>query len=134
MAVSRAPGAGLALALALAGLGCQLPPDSVADAAAPRDSAGGDASSADPHAQQRAACAFGVGSLVTDTLPISEGERAAIPIRHVVVLMKENRSFDHLFCNLNASGQPGVEAIPASFTNPDNAGNNVRPFHLHTTC
>jgi phospholipase C len=134
MAVSRAPGAGLALALALAGLGCQPPPDSVADASAPRDSAGGDASGADPHAQQRAACAFGVGSLVTDTLPISESERAAIPIRHVVVLMKENRSFDHLFGNLNASGQPDVEAIPASFTNPDNAGNDVRPFHLHTTC
>src|SRR5262245_54632880 len=140
-AAFRRPGAGLAFALALTGLACQLPPDFVSDAAAPHDAAGSDVSTgdaaadrADPFAAQRAVCAFGMGAKVTDTLPITEAERAAIPIRHVIVVMKENRAFDHLFGNLNASGQAGVEAIPTSFTNKDRAGVDISPFHLHTTC
>jgi phospholipase C len=71
---------------------------------------------------------------VTDTLPISEAERAEIPIDHVIVVMKENRSFDHLLGALNTSGQSATEPIPDRFTNPDHAGQPVRPFHLDTTC
>jgi phospholipase C len=52
----------------------------------------------------------------------------------VVVVMKENRSFDHLFGALHDRGQPEVEAIPATFTNPDQNGAAVAPFHLETTC
>jgi phospholipase C len=139
MAVSRASSAGLAVALAAGLAGCQLPPDRVAaDAAVAHDGAGGDGiapvDAGDPFAAQRAACAFGAGAAVTQTLPITENEREDIPIRHVVVLMKENRSFDHLLGNLNASGQPDAQAIPPSFTNLDHAGAAVAPFHLTSTC
>jgi phospholipase C len=144
----------LALVPALA-LSCQLPPESKADAGhlAPdaATSSGTDApsvdapaasddrildasSSPDPFADRRAACAFGAGARVTETLPISESERGSIPIKHVVVLMKENRSFDHLLGNLHASGQPDVEAIPSTFVNLDNEGASVGPFALDTTC
>jgi phospholipase C len=137
-------------------LGCQPPPGVVAagdsgtvpgnDAPGSPDAApdggleadagpGGDAAALpDPYEERRAACAFGVGAKVTETLPISESARAAIPIKHVVVLMKENRAFDHLLGNLHAMGQPNTEAIPASFTNQDNLGKTVAPFPLDTTC
>jgi phospholipase C len=131
----------IALALALTGIGaCQLPPDFVADASAPHDSAGfeggGDAFGErnDPFAALRAACTFRAGAPVTHTLPIAESERAAIPIQHVIVVMKENRSFDHLLGNLAASGQPEADAVTPSFTNEDKAGVGVAPFRLHTTC
>jgi phospholipase C len=136
----------------MAAAGCQPPPSIVADAGSqpvPDVGAPGDASAdaigagdggtdaapiPDPFAERRAACDFGPGARVTETLPISPNARAAIAIQHVVVLMKENRSFDHLLGNLHASGQPDVEAIPASFTNLDGAGGPVSPFPLDTTC
>jgi phospholipase C len=92
------------------------------------------ATTLDPFADERAACHFRAGARVTETLPISASARAAIPIKHVVVLMKENRAFDHLLGNLHDSGQPGTEAIPESFTNLDGAGAAVAPFALDTTC
>ena len=82
----------------------------------------------------RASCAFGAGAYPTSTLPLTEHERASIPIKHVVVLMKENRAFDHLLGNLNASGQLDTEAIPTSFANADAQGAAIVPFHLDTTC
>jgi phospholipase C len=161
MSFSRlAPGA-LALALlALVG-GCHLPPSSAVapdgggtpfDAAASEAldasalDAGTDVGSpfstgvcptpvaADPRAARRAACTFGRSALPTDTLPLTAEQRAAIPIKHVIVVMKENRSFDHILGNLHDQGQPAAEAIPASFTNPDLDGVSVAPFHLDTTC
>jgi phospholipase C len=104
---------------------------------------GGDASDAatcstpvanDPLAARRATCEFGTGAKATDTLPITGAARAALPIKHVIVLMKENRSFDHMLGQLNASGQPAVEAIPAGFSNKDNANVNVPSYHLDTSC
>jgi phospholipase C len=88
----------------------------------------------DTHAGQRAACTFGPGAKVTDTLPLSASARAAIPIKHVIVMMKENRSYDHMLGNLHTSGQPDAEAIPASFMNLDLNGLPVAPFALDTTC
>jgi phospholipase C len=83
---------------------------------------------------ERSACGFSAGAMPTDTLPISQDERAEIPIRHVVILMKENRSFDHLLGDLNSSGQAAVSAVPATFANPDASGATVPPFPLTTTC
>jgi phospholipase C len=57
-----------------------------------------------------------------------------VPIRHVIVMMKENRSFDHLFGKLHDRGQPGVEAIPSSYVNPDANGNPIAPMHAGSTC
>jgi phospholipase C len=87
----------------------------------------------DPHAADRAACTFGTGAKVTDTLPITAAQRAAIPIKHVIVLMKENRAFDHIFGKLHDT-VPDVEAIPSTFSNVGLTGETVTPAHADTTC
>lgn len=88
----------------------------------------------DPQKAAREACTFAAGATVADTLGISEEVRAAIPIQHIVVVMQENRSFDHMLGHLARSGQPDAEGIPASFSNPDTNANMVAPFHLDSTC
>jgi phospholipase C len=85
-------------------------------------------------ASERSACAFGEGAHATQTLGVDPGVLASIPIRHVIVLMRENRSFDHLYGRLHDQGQPGVEPIPATWSNPDLNGNAVYPSHADTTC
>jgi phospholipase C len=89
----------------------------------------------DTLASMRAACSFTTGALAKRTLGISDAARTAIPIKNVVVMMKENRAFDHLLGLLHGEGQAGVDAIPASFSNPDpgDAGTTT-PFHQTTTC
>jgi phospholipase C len=87
-----------------------------------------------PLETRRSACGFAAGARPTETLPLTEDERSEIPIKHVVILMKENRSFDHLLGELNAAGQPAVEGISAAFSNPDTSGTTVSPFELETTC
>jgi phospholipase C len=88
----------------------------------------------DPLATQRQACMFAAGAAATDTLGISAAERAAIPIKNVIVLMKENRSFDHILGALHDQGQPGTEPIPPTFSNLDAQGAQVAPFRETTTC
>ena len=57
-------------------------------------------------------------------------------IDHVVVLMQENRSFDHYFGQLHAEGQPGVDPEPATGNpNPLNpSGAPITPFHKTNYC
>jgi phospholipase C len=88
----------------------------------------------DDKANARAACEFGSGARVLETLGIPRSTLATIPIRHVIVLMKENRSFDHLLGKLHDGGQPGVEAVPTDYSNPTATGSAVFPFHSTTTC
>jgi phospholipase C len=88
----------------------------------------------DPISARRAACAFGAGAMPLETLGITADFRNAIPIRHVVVLMKENRSFDEYFGQLWRRGQPASEPLPGTFSNPDPTGVAVFPFHETTTC
>jgi phospholipase C len=79
------------------------------------------------------ACRFRAGARPSETL--AAAPRAAdIPIKHVIVLMQENHSFDHYLGRLPVSGQPEAEGFPADFTNPDGEGKPVVPFHLPTTC
>lgn len=87
----------------------------------------------DTQANARAACTFGTGARVADTLGITADVAKQIPIKNIVVLMKENRSFDHMLGQIHDL-QPGVEAVPASFANPDTSGAQVTPFHAKTTC
>ncbi len=89
---------------------------------------------ADPMAKERAACQFAIGAHTSRTLGIDAALAATIPLRHVVILMKENRSFDHLLGALHDRGQPGVESIPATYTNPDRRGHHIYPWHATTTC
>jgi phospholipase C len=83
-----------------------------------------------------ARCPHAAGARVGETLGLTAAARAAIPITHVIVLMQENRSFDHYFGRLHDAGQPEAEGIPAAFTNgnPDARAPRVAPFHLPTTC
>ena len=83
---------------------------------------------------ERQACTFTAGAHVADTLGLSPQLRAAIPLRHIIVMMKENRAYDHMLGKLHDEGQPDSEAIPASFTNPDATNVAVAPFHEPTTC
>jgi phospholipase C len=89
---------------------------------------------ADGTSAQRLACAFGMGQPASQTLGIDGGTLAALPIRHVIVVMRENRSFDHLLGHLHDRGQPEVEGIPATYMNPDPNGNPVFPGPAETTC
>ena len=88
---------------------------------------------ADTLGAQREACAFGSGARVSASLGIGTDVSAAIPIRHVIIMMKENRSFDHLLGKLH-DRLPAAEAVPADYTNPDLSGQAVAPFHATTTC
>src|SRR5690349_18465161 len=85
---------------------------------------------ADPHVAERLSCAFPAGARASATSGFDDTARAALPIRHVIVVMKENRSFDHIFGALGAT-QPDAETFPAGFTNPDPHGNPVAPYHLN---
>jgi phospholipase C len=87
----------------------------------------------DPLREARASCQFAAGAVGKTTLGLDESARAQLPIRHIVVIMKENRSFDHIFGGLGAL-QPDAETFPADYVNQDRQGREVRPFHLETTC
>jgi phospholipase C len=136
------PRSHLALMLCLALAACDSPPPPV-DAAA--DDAGMDAGSpdvgndawagfpdggpgVDPHWGERQDCFFAAGAMPADTLGDLAAARAAIT--HVIVIVQENRSVDHMY---GMTGH-GIEGIPAGFTVPDRMGNPVAPFHETTAC
>lgn len=53
------------------------------------------------------------------------------PIEHIVVLMMENRSFDHQFGSLSLlEGRQDVDGLEGGETNPGPNGENVEIFHL----
>jgi phospholipase C len=87
-------------------------------------------------AERRAQCAFDAGDLPAETLDADMPHGAAIPIEHFVIVMQENRSFDHYFQKLPQSGQPDVDVAPPSYANPDRVekGELVRPFPLRGAC
>ncbi len=67
------------------------------------------------------------GSDATSPGPASSStaQLAATKIRHVVIIMQENRSFDHYFGTF-----PGADGIPAGVCVPDpKRGGCVQPFH-----
>ncbi|HKT16723.1 MAG TPA: alkaline phosphatase family protein [Stellaceae bacterium] len=59
------------------------------------------------------------------TPPSDAAAAASDPIRHVVVLMMENRSFDHMLGYLQQGVYPDIDGIPSAGarSNRDNAGN-----------
>jgi len=83
-----------------------------------------------------AACPYRAGARARETLPPSSllPAQQEWPIRHVIVLMQENRSFDHYFGRLAAAGQPDAEGFPPDYSNLDPEGRRIRPFHLPSTC
>lgn len=77
----------------------------------------------------RTSCAFGRGAMPWETIgeefPVGED----IPIEHFIILMQENRSFDHYFGHMT-----GVDGTPATASNPRPDGTPVAPYHLATYC
>lgn len=84
-------------------------------------------------AEKAPRCTFDAGALpATGRL-----HGAAIPIDTIVVLMQENRSFDHYFGQLHFQGQKRVKRVPANASNPDPtnpSGPPIRPFHEDAYC
>jgi phospholipase C len=116
--------------------GSAAPDSSTADGAANPDGSSATCPSAprtDPLLAQRQACAFQAGDHASTTLALSATERAQIPIKHIVVMMKENRSFDHILGGLKAL-QPEADVADTTFTNTDAKDASVPFFHLPTTC
>jgi phospholipase C len=75
-------------------------------------------------------CPFGPGALPAATLPAGAAHGDQIPIDHIVVLMQENRSYDHYFGGLRRRGGP-----PRNAANPDPAGGKpIRRFHQTRYC
>src|SRR5207248_2238176 len=75
---------------------------------------------------RREHCDFGTGDRPAATLGMPPEVGSAIPIRHVLVVMRENRSFDHLYGELSDA--------PAGYTNPHVDGGTVARFNSTTTC
>ncbi len=92
------------------------------------------AANADSFSGKRASCTFKKGDKVETTLGIASKERKAIPIKHVIVVMQENRSFDHYFGKLSSSGQINAQGWLDTFANTDKSGVRVTPHHLTSTC
>jgi phospholipase C len=87
-------------------------------------------------AERRAACSYGAGARARDTLDLDAPEPGQIPIDHFVVVMQENRSFDHYFQKLPEFGQKDVDVAPPSYANADPSGEGqiVHPFLADTPC
>jgi phospholipase C len=83
---------------------------------------------------QRSSCGYAAGSLPAETQGKSHPYGSEIPIDHIVVMMMENRSFDHYFQKLPEYGQPDVEVAPPEYSNPDMQGNPVAPFRDTQYC
>jgi phospholipase C len=78
------------------------------------------AQAADP-SPGRAACAFGAGALARETIACP-ASGSSIPIEHVIVVMQENRSFDHYLGHLPGHGQDDVDVADGAASNPGAPG------------
>ncbi len=85
-------------------------------------------------AERRGSCEFTAGVTALETLGMSDGNRAQIPIDHLIILIQENRSFDHYYGRMPQYGRSDVEGIPEGYANRDGAGGFVYPSAATTTC
>jgi phospholipase C len=83
---------------------------------------------------RRAACEFIAGATALETLGISDEDRAQIPLHHLIILIQENRAFDHYLGRMPQYGHTDVEGIPEAYVNRDRSGGFVRPSAATTTC
>ncbi|HVY48011.1 MAG TPA: alkaline phosphatase family protein [Minicystis sp.] len=95
--------------------------------------AGGAVDDDAPFAAERAACHFAKGAMPSDTFGPSIAN-ANIPIDTFVLVVQENRSFDHYFSKLPDDGQPDVDVAAPDATNPDSSGMPVARFHQTNLC
>src|SRR5262245_16177716 len=81
-------------------------------------------------------CAFKAGALVSETLGSCAPIGKRIPVEHIILLMQENRSFDHYLGHLKGNGQDDVDVPADGASNPsaDDAGAPVPWHHLDDYC
>ncbi|HEX2673259.1 MAG TPA: alkaline phosphatase family protein, partial [Polyangiaceae bacterium] len=85
--------------------------------------------------ERREACEFKKGAMPEQTLDPEEPTGQRIPIDHFVIVMQENRSFDHYFHDLAKFGQPAADVTPKGYLNPDpKAKQDVAPYHATALC
>ncbi len=81
----------------------------------------------------RGECTYKRGALPGETLGPELPLDKEIPIRTVVVIMQENRSFDSYFGHLNQyTGRTDIESAPAGTSNPEKVGVAGSPKHPWT--
>ncbi|MBL8685153.1 MAG: alkaline phosphatase family protein [Myxococcales bacterium] len=85
-------------------------------------------------AERRRGCAFRAGAWPAETLGMDVPIGEQIPIDHVLILMQENRSFDHYFSRLPEAGQTDVDVPAADWTNPAADGARVSRYHDTEYC
>ncbi len=84
-------------------------------------------------ATRRGACEFDKGALAKATIGTCVGKQ--IPIEHVIVIMQENRSFDHYFGHLKGHGQDDIDVPDATTSNPaPDAGAPIAWHHESAYC
>ena len=82
--------------------------------------------------EARKACKFTKGAMPAATLGRELPVDSDIPIKHIVVLMQENRSFDSYFGHLGKfAGRSDIESAPESATNPENVSTPDGPQHAY---
>jgi phospholipase C len=84
-------------------------------------------------APQRQACAFTAGAWPAQTIGTDYPVGADIPINHVIVIVQENRSFDHYLGRLVAQGyyQPGDFSVNDAGIGPSDGGETGSGFSHH---
>jgi len=101
-------------------------------------------------APKRQACAFQKGAWPAETIGTDYPVGSDIPIKHVLVIVQENRSFDHYLGRLVAQGyyksgdfspngsgfshSDEIDGPPAGWSNPDGAGGSVVPHADNEHC
>jgi phospholipase C len=90
----------------------------------------GDSASSESADTEARSCAFRAGASPRATIP---GAPTRIPIEHVIIVIQENRSFDHMLGSLAREGRD-VDGIPAGFVNTGAKGETVHFEHRTDTC
>ena len=88
-------------------------------------------------APKRKACTFKAGAWPAETIGTDYKIGSDIPIKHVIVIMQENRSFDNYLGRLVAQGyykDGEVDVPPAGWSLPDGNGGMVSPHPDDAYC
>jgi phospholipase C len=78
-------------------------------------------------------CPYQAGQRLLETFP-DMPRGTDIPIDHIIVVMQENRSFDHYFYKLPEYGQPDAEVAPGNVFNLGEDGKKVYLTRASTPC
>jgi phospholipase C len=88
----------------------------------------------DEAAKKRVECGYAAGALPAETQGKSRPVGKDIPIETIVIVMMENRSFDHYFQKAKENGLTDMDVAPADFSNPGPDGMPVKIFRDQRLC